>query len=135
MGPQIRSAHILIGRATEHVQIEVTAQHPDGWRTATVEVICGAWAGAFRWQFLKGELRTFGSEVEQLYQRLTGSADLNPMHSNLELRMTGDGRGHVSLKGKARSDLDCGVHLVFQFELDQTELPAIAASLAAADTD
>jgi hypothetical protein len=56
---------ISIGQGeTEHVRIAVVSEEPDDWRVATVEVACGIWRGAFRWQFYRGELRQFALQSQ-----------------------------------------------------------------------
>ena len=127
-------AEIHIGRAeAEHVRIDVLEHAPDDWRVTTVEVACGVWKGAFEWQFHKGELRRFGQQVRELYRKLSGTATLEPWEPNLRLKMTGDGKGHINVEGKAEPEFNAATYLVFQIALDQTELPSIAAELTAAD--
>ncbi|MGA3237191.1 MAG: hypothetical protein ABSG03_12865 [Bryobacteraceae bacterium] len=55
------------------------------------------------------------------------------MEPNLVLKMVGDGRGHISVEGKAQPEFYSGTYLVFRFSLDQTELPPIATALLGAD--
>lgn len=125
---------IVIGHAeSESVTIEVVGSQPDGWRVTHVEVACDGWRGSFRWQFSAGELRRFGYEVQELYRELSGAAILVPMQPNLELKMTGDGKGHVIVEGKAEPELSSGTYLVFRLSLDQTDLLPIAAALIAFD--
>ena len=54
------------------------------------------------------------------------------MEPYLDLKFMGNGRGLIIVKGKAQ-DVSQNSSLSFSLELDQTELPAIAASLRAAD--
>jgi hypothetical protein len=129
----LQSGLIVIGKTgSEHVSIIVT-DRPDseGWMTATLEVSAGAWGGACGAWFHQGELRQFASEIEKLYDSLTGTAVLDPLEPYLELNLTGDGKGHVLVSGQAQDHP--GAILKFRFELDQTELPAIVAALRTAD--
>jgi hypothetical protein len=125
---------VSVGSAeAEHLTINVVNQEPDNWRIANVEVACGIWKGDFRWRFYNGELRRFAQQVNDLYRTLTGIANLEPMEPNLTLKMTGDGKGHVIVEGKAEPEYYAGTYLVFRIALDQTELPSIVAALMAAD--
>jgi hypothetical protein len=122
--------HILIGNSeSERVIIELVGPGVEKWTVAHVEVACGVWRGAFECEFYDGELRQFGKEIQQLYRTLDGTAMLTPIEPNLELKLTGDGKGHIAVAGKAVDEFHTGTHLVFNFSLDQTQLPAIAATL------
>src|SRR5216684_6839774 len=79
--------------------------------------------------FYRGELSQFASDIEKLYKDLVGVAQLTPIERHLELRFTGDGKGHILVEGKAQHRLSAGTYLKFTMELDQTELPAIANAL------
>jgi hypothetical protein len=128
------TSRILIGHSEfDHVAIEIIGTAGENWFSADVRIACGIWRGVFRWQFYKGELHQFANELGQLYQTLSGTAKLIPMEPNLELEMTGDGKGHIIVKGKAIAEFGTGTYLVFRLELDQTELPTIVKSLSAAD--
>lgn len=125
---------IEIGHSdAEQVRIEVVSHEPDEWRVTSVEVACGIWRGAFRWQFHSGELRKFGLDIEELHRTLTGTVILDPMEPNLTLKMIGDGKGHITVEGRAQPEFYARTYLVFSIALDQTELPPIAAALLSAD--
>jgi hypothetical protein len=96
---------------------------------ALAEIACGVWRGAFGCEFYSGELHRFGEEVQELYRAMNGNAKLEPIEPNLSLELTGDGRGHIAVAGRASAEFYSGTHLVFHFSLDQTQLPAIAAAL------
>jgi hypothetical protein len=130
----MQSGQVIIGHAeSECLSIEIVSHEPDDWRVTNVEVVCGTWKGTFRWQFYKGELRRFGQEIQQLYRTLSGAANLVPMEPNLKLKVTGDGRGHITVEGRAEPEFYSGTYLVFTLSLDQTELPHIVAALLAID--
>lgn len=132
--PDPSSNRVLIGHGEfDHVAIEVTGARGEDWFAANVRVASGIWSGGFRWEFHKGELHQFAEELDQLYRTLLGTAKLIPMEPNLELEMTGDGKGHITVKGQARAEFGTGTYLTFRLEVDQTELPIIVKSLLAAD--
>jgi len=119
--------------ASDELVIQVLGHDPEDWLSAEVEIRCGVWSGRFTASFLSGELSSFGSEVRQLHGELSGCAELRPAEPFLTLRLSGDGRGHITLDGVAQNPLSTGTRLVFRFELDQTQLLAIADALTAAD--
>jgi hypothetical protein len=125
---------ICVGPAkADHVKIDVVRWESDQWRVANVEVVAGIWKGVFRWQFYNGELRGVGQQILELHRTLVGAAILEPMEPNLILKMTGDGKGHIAVEGRAEPEFSAGTYLIFSVALDQTELPALAAALSAAD--
>jgi len=121
---------IVIGNLqSDRVVIEIVGPGADSWVVARVDVACGVWRGAFRCEFYAGELRRFGEEIQRLYRTLEGTARLQPVEANLQLELTGDGKGHIAVAGRAMPEFSHSGHLAFAFELDQTQLPPIAAAL------
>lgn len=124
---------ILIGHAEDERVTITLLGYAHAWWETRVDVVCGVWRGSFGWYTFAGELRAFGEEVRRLYGSLSGTARLMPMEPNLAIEMTGDGKGHIIVTGKAEAGLGSCTHLTFRFAIDQTELPAIAAALIRAD--
>jgi hypothetical protein len=127
---------IVIGKqGSEYVSIEIGGAPFEGWLTGTVAVSAGPWSGEFKAQFYVGELGRFGAEIEKLYQDLAGPAVFASMESNIEMTLTGDGKGHITAEGIARDGFVRDTYIRFELALDQTELPGIAAALRAADAE
>jgi hypothetical protein len=125
---------LITGQDGERVTIRrVTANGPEGWFDAEVELQCDGWCGKFGASFMQGELSRFARELRILHEQLNGVASLTPLEPNLELSFSGDGKGHVEVKGTARNNFHTGTKLSFRLDIDQTYLPAIAKALA--DTD
>ncbi len=126
---------ILIGKSgAEHVTIEITEPlNQDRWLEGNLDVRVGPWCGRSRVLFYQGELNRFAAQIERLYSDLVGPAELHPMEPYLEMRLCGNGRGSILLEGKAQDSPVPGTYLVFRLQIDQTDLPAIAASLRTAD--
>jgi hypothetical protein len=128
---------ILIGHEgseRENILIHVCSETKgEGWYDASVQVRCGVWTGAFGAEFRAGELRTFANELEDLYRSLSGCARLNPIEPYLSLTFVGDGKGHITVAGKAQQEFDLDTYLTFRLALDQTDLPAIVRALRVAD--
>jgi hypothetical protein len=101
--------------------------------SAQVSVRSSPFSGKLTAGFLAGELNRFGREIERLYIELTGKAELQPLEPNITITMIGNGRGNIDVAGSARERLGWGPELRFEFELDQTHLPAIYKALIAAD--
>jgi hypothetical protein len=129
------AGRILVGKSgAYHVAIQITDRSgQERWLEGNVDIKAGSWHGTFRVWFHQGELHHFASEIERLYADLAGPADIHPLEPYLELRLRGNGKGHIVLEGKAQDLLSSGTYLTFRLEMDQTELPAIIASLRMAD--
>jgi hypothetical protein len=126
---------LISGQTGEHLTIRrVTAIGPESWFNAEVEIRCDGWHGKFLASFMQGELSRFARELQILHEQLSGKAILAPLEPNLELSFTGDGKGHVEVKGIARNNFHTGTKLSFRLDLDQTYLLAIAKALADADS-
>lgn len=130
------SGLIVVGRPTgEHVSIRITDQLDEYWFIGTLEVSVGPWNGCCKASFRRGELRGFAAKVEGLYKDLTGTAELATTEPYLEIKLSGDGKGHFEVKGRARESFTDEAYLAFDFAIDQTELPAIARDLRIADPE
>ena len=102
------------------------------WLDCTAEVVVGAFTGRLK-QFLRtDDLEGFARELQQLDEQLTGQATLQGMEPWLGVRLIGDGRGHVEVRGRLDDDPAIGNSLEFRMHLDQTYLPALRRQLALA---
>jgi hypothetical protein len=135
--PPPEAARIVIGQSTsDHVTIErISAPNSERWFHASVFVQAAVWSGKLRAEFIAGELRRFGLEIEQLYKELDGTAELRPIETFLQMTFKGDGRGHILVSGTACNRLGPRTRLEFEFELDQTQLPSITKALFLADPE
>ncbi len=126
---------VLIGNSgRDYVRFyDIGKPDQEDWFDAAVEVQCDGWRGKFRASFLRGDLRGFAGELERLRSVLGGRAQLRPIENQIILDVTGDGKGHFPFKGEAVNNFDRQTSLNFSFEIDQTYLPRIVASLRKAD--
>jgi hypothetical protein len=125
---------VVIGREEfEHVVIDIMGDTYEGWSSCNVTVQCDVWSGTFRWNAYRGELRHFADVLQQLYQSLSGVAELQPLEPNIRLKVFGDGKGHITVEGKAIGQFTSGAYLVFRFYIDQTDIPKIVKALRVVD--
>jgi hypothetical protein len=125
---------ILIGREQfEHVVIDVLGDLDEDWSSCNVTVRCDVWSGTFRWNAYRSELPRFADALLLLYKTLSGVAELQPLEPNLHLKVYGNGKGHMTVEGKAIGQFTSGAYLVFQFDIDQTDIPKIVKSLRVVD--
>jgi hypothetical protein len=125
---------VLIGsEGGDHVSIIPIGRDSVGWLKADIEIRSDCWHGRTRATFRDGVLARFAQEIRQLRHDLVGTAELESQEPNIALEFSGDGKGHVTVDGTAQNDFARGTKLVFQLEIDQTFLNAIAEALEDAD--
>jgi hypothetical protein len=125
---------LIKGRSGEQIHIRrASANGPEGWFDTEVEVHCDGWRGKFIASFMQGELQGLALGLRTIHEHLVGQAVFTPLEPNLELSFTGDGKGHIEVKGSARNNFHTETKLSFRLAVDQTDLPAIAKALADMD--
>ncbi|GAC1654429.1 MAG: hypothetical protein NVS4B3_18400 [Gemmatimonadaceae bacterium] len=122
----------------DHLRIEVTrrlyAHSLDYWDGNWVKARVALRAGGFR-AGVAANLRTtdfieFRQQLETLYRTLRGEAQFTTLEDWLALRLSGDGAGHVAIRGELRDEPGTGNTLAFQLlGMDQTHLSPVIASL------
>jgi hypothetical protein len=118
----------LGGLKTEYVEVWVISRSPEpdywdgNWLGCKVSLAAGGFGGRYLANLRTEELEQFYSEVQTLYESLTGVAHLRTTEEQLTLELKGDGRGHVTCRGEARDTAGTGNLLRFELALDQTQL-------------
>ena len=123
---------IRIGRTSEEVIIRLgDSAKPDaeGWVDAEVALKMHSWSGHFPAQFLEDDFGVFAEGMQGLSEGLAPPAHLFSTDGYLEITLTRDELGHVEVTGEAWDTPRWGAHLGFSFQIDQTSLPPILASV------
>ena len=117
---------------TEHNRVEIKVDgyerepagdyYDDNWLMARVRIAVGAFQGAFRASFQAHDFSGFLVELETVYATLKGVAEFRPLEEQLVIKAIGDGRGHIAIAGQALDSDMAANRLVFNFEIDQTDL-------------
>ena len=117
---------------SEHERIEVDVRgyerapigeyYDDNWLTVEIRTNAGGFRGKASAAFLTGELVKFVSELRPLFETLKGSAKFETMEKQLRLHLTGDGKGHIELKGEVLDQPGIGNRLSFTLKFDQSQL-------------
>src|SRR5688572_9978383 len=92
------------------------------WLRVEVSVQTGSFRARESIAILTWELDGFLAELVKLQESLAGTATFETLEEQLELRLKGDGRGHVELAGTLSSPQPNSNTLKFHLELDQTDL-------------
>jgi hypothetical protein len=125
------------GAARECVVVQIAApERPrstdywDGnWLHASVQIHVGGFDGRASGALRAEEFVDFRGEVLALHRSLRGRARFSTMEDWLSIEMTGDGRGHVEVRGHLQDDPGSITRLVFRLEVDQTHLSSVLTAL------
>ena len=120
------------GQDSEYVRVAIIGDNGDGWFSAQVDVVVGAFRGTYPASFNSWAFSNFRRDLEVLYRTVSGSASFTSYERQLEIKMTCSPQGHIELRGEAVDLAGTGNRLTFRVELDQTFIPKILADLKVA---
>lgn len=98
--------------------------YDDNWLAVEIGVRAGGFRGKASATIMTGDLTKFLSELRPLYQTLSGTASFTTMEDQLSLRLAGDGKGHIELRGEVADQPGIGNRLHFALQFDQSQLGA-----------
>ena len=127
------------GSEAEYLDVQIlrrswpeASDYWDGnWLVARVRIAVGAFSGSFEASFRTDDLSRFRSEAATLYEELKGAARFSPLEEQLLLEMTCDKAGHVFVDAQARDVAGTGTRIIFELDMDQTELKVLVGQLDA----
>jgi hypothetical protein len=96
--------------------------HDDNWLRVELRVQAGGFCGKAAAAIFTDELIRFASELHLLFETLSGSAEFTTMEGQLNLRLVGDGKGHIELCGEVADRAGIGNRLHFALQFDQSQL-------------
>jgi hypothetical protein len=127
-----------IGRdASNHLRVTVLRRcdpdckdYDDGnWVDARVEIVAGGFRGGYRAYLRAEEFSRFRNELSELYSSLKGEACFESMEDWLNVKVDGDGLGHMTAECKAMDEAGVGNTLRFGLTFDQSDIPELLQSL------
>jgi hypothetical protein len=127
-----------ISESGDKVRVEVSeyAHHnaendwDNNWVKSKVMVKAGNFSGEYNAEFRTNDFVRFKVELGALYHNLSGGAVFNDLEGYLELRVLGDGNGHLELKAVVNDRVGrCGNELTFEMNFDQTYISSIVRQL------
>lgn len=105
----------------------------DDWDRNCLKSIISAKADAFSGNFkadlMTTDFETFKNELTNLYDKLKGIATFNTLESQVDIKITGDGIGHLKAKCEVMDYAGIGNKLEFEIDFDQTQIPKIVNQL------
>ncbi len=116
----------LGGSERERVAVEVTSKPTnDGgynWVKAHVSVFVGGFSGNIEANFLTSDFVRFRDGLRILHNDLKGNAVFETLEGQLNLKLSVDKLGHVTVDGEAVDIAGVGNKLIFQMNFDQSYL-------------
>lgn len=103
----------------------IKQENAEGWLYGDVTFNYESFAANFTISLMLNDLYPFRDELVKLNNSLVGTANLNTIEHNIDLKFTGDGLGHVKVNGILRHASTYGLQLHFEINSDQTFLPSL----------
>ena len=120
-----------IGTATEFLRLEIEPEYP-GWLRAQVIVQVPGFNGLVAASFEPEDFEAFERELQVLNTALAGVAEFSSRENQVTFCLRVDALGHIGVSGEAWSEPFYNRNkLAFEFNIDQTFLPAILAQSGA----
>ena len=114
----------------DHLKVHAHCPANDEWVNVEVGVGAGGFVGGFGANFLVRDFVHLRSELQRLYDDLSGSMKFETLERQLEFEIIGNGRGHFDIYCLIE-DRSSGVpcRMEFGFDFDQSYIPAILRDL------
>jgi hypothetical protein len=93
-----------------------------------VELSAGPLRGEIKAFAFHNAYKSFHDDLVLLYETLSGQVDLFG-YENLQIKVIGDGCGHIDVGVVATADFYQSIELTYQIKLDQTQLPELIAAI------
>jgi len=103
--------------------------YDDNWLKIEISVQAGGFEGKVNAAILTEDLERFLSQLHPLYETLSGSSEFGTMEDQLNLKLVGDGKGHIELRGEVADHPGIGNRLHFTLQFDQSQLRASISEL------
>ncbi|MGV3546071.1 MAG: WapI family immunity protein [Pedobacter sp.] len=95
------------------------------WVKVFVEVKAGAFSGEFDADLMTTDFASFRNELEELYSKLTGTATFSTLEDQVNIKVIGDGIGHLKAECYVMDSPGLGSILQFEIDFDQTYIPNV----------
>ncbi|MEO8236390.1 MAG: hypothetical protein ABI549_13315 [Flavobacterium sp.] len=99
------------------------------WISGIVKVKAGVFSGEFKADFMTVDFFSFKNELVKLYDNLNGIATFHTLESQVEMKIVGDGIGHLNAECVVMDNAGNGNKLKFEISFDQTHVPKILNQL------
>ena len=120
---------VRIGGGSEYVLFELLSHEvTDGWYEMRASVAVPGFTSAVNAFLEPTDFAQFEQQLKVLYDTLQGTAELHPCESQINVVLTGNGRGGIEVTGDI-SSISWTNKLQYGFTIDQTFLVDTLAQL------
>ena len=119
----------------ERITFTLSSTHADketegfDWVESSVEIKAGGFFGKAHLFLTLSDIIKFKNQIEVLYNKIEGIAQLKTIEDQVELKIEGEGSGHMKLTGFLKDNVSFGNKLHFEIEFDQSFLPKTISEL------
>jgi hypothetical protein len=99
------------------------------WLKSIISIKAGAFSGKFKANLMTTNFELFKFELDKLYDKLDGTATFATLESQVEMKIIGDGLGHLKADCMVMDNAGFGNKLEFKIAFDQTKIPKIINQL------
>ncbi len=94
----------------------------EGWLRPSVTISCGPFSGTTAVYCSVSDFARLLPDLQRLYDSLRGTAAFDTTETQIGFTLTGDGLGHIELRGFLDEHAGGGTRLSFDISFDQTLL-------------
>lgn len=99
------------------------------WLKSLVYVKAGVFSGSFKADLMTTDFESFKLQLAKLYDKLNGIATFKTLENQVEMKIIGDGIGHLKAECEVIDEAGFGNKLEFEIDFDQTHIPKILNQL------
>ena len=99
------------------------------WIKGFVKVKAGGFNGEFNAEFMTVDFISFKTELTKLYDKLNGIASFQTLENQVDIKIKGDGIGHLNAECEVMDFAGMGNKLIFEINFDQTHIPKLLNEL------
>ena len=94
-----------------------------------ISVKAGPFSGKFKANLMTTDFEMFKNGIIELYNKLDGVATFYTLESQVDIKIMGDGIGHLTAQCEVIDNVGVGNKLEFEIDFDQTQIPELINQL------
>ena len=101
----------------------------ENWLNCMISVKAGPFSGKFKANLMTTDFEMFKNGITELYNKLDGVATFYTLESQVDIKIMGDGIGHLTAQCEVMDNVGVGNKLEFEIDFDQTQIPELINQL------
>lgn len=99
------------------------------WLNCMISVQAGPFSGKFKANLMTTDFELFKRGIIKIYDKLDGVAIFKTLESQVDIKIIGDGIGHLKAECEVIDNVGIGNKLEFEIDFDQTQIPELINQL------